>query len=801
MSPRRRLPLLWGTLLLLAGVWLLLRYALPYLAMWAAGAARPLPLPGAAFALYLILAVAGVLVYVSIRDEWAREFLQPIRALLRGPDPTGPKARGLRAARLALLLLVPPAAGGAVYARMARPVQSPTVLRIQHPTIPGAYERLTNPYREPGEETVRRWMAEQKLTGSLEEGRRAYREAALAEGRVIFQIHCRPCHGDAADGQGPLARGFRLKPADFTDPGTIATVVEAYAFWRVTEGGPGLPPEGTPWDSAMPVWKRDLTEEQRWKAVMAAYDLAGVEPRKPERLGAGRPPGRGWGLLPGIQPPRAWAQARPPETPENIERGRRIYVKRCQVCHGEHGDGRGPVAPFLDPRPRDFTAGVYKLRSTASGEPPTDDDLFRVVTRGVPGTAMSGWATLSEEDRRLVIAYIKRFSDVFRDKGSVIRPTREVPASPEVIARGREVYRQAKCWECHGERGRGDGPSAPTLKDDAGHPIRAANLTKGWRLKGGREARDIFMRLSTGLDGTPMPSYADSLGEDDRWALAHYVRTLQTAEEPSAEVVLRAARVSGGLPRDPDDPRWRAAPALTVPLAGQALAKPRWEPHSVDAVTVRAVFDDAGISFLLEWDDPFRDVEHRPGPGPELVEFSYPRLPLDRPPGERLRDAIRLQFPLTVGRGPERPHFFLGSPGRPVVLWHWKADLQEAGGRPVVKERGEGFERPVVEMRPEAQDVTGRGRWEHGRWRVVMTRARVPRDRTADVSFEVGRLIPFAIQAWDGSNGEQGLLMSLSTWNVLVLEAPASARVYVFPGVVAALAALGEWWLVRRVRR
>ena len=81
-----------------------------------------------------------------------------------------------------------------------------------------------------------------------------------------------------------MAQALRLRPASFRDPGTIATVIEAYAFWRVKEGGPGLPPEATPWDSAMPVWKTDLTEEQMWKVVMAAYDAAGVEPRQPEKL-------------------------------------------------------------------------------------------------------------------------------------------------------------------------------------------------------------------------------------------------------------------------------------------------------------------------------------------------------------------------------------------------------------------------------------------------------------------------------------------------------------------------------------
>lgn len=762
---RRRLPLFWSVLIALVAIWLFLELAFPWLAMWLTGRDRPLPVPDVVRLIYLILALVGAAVYVTISDESIAEFLRPLIAGLRGPDPESPRAGRLGALRFAVLVFVPLAAGGFVYARTAPRIQSPTVLRIQHPTIPGAYEPLKNPFRE-----------------RLDEG-------TLAEGREIFQINCRPCHGDAADGAGPMAWGFRLKPANFTDPGTIATVVEPYAFWRVTEGGPGLPPEATPWDSAMPVWRQDLTDEQKWKAILAAYDLAGVEPRKPEKLES---------LL---GPAAAWAQAKPAETPENLERGKKIYVKRCLVCHGEKGDGQGPVAPYLNPRPRDFTLGSYKFRTTGSGEPPTDEDLFRVVTRGIPGTAMSGWTTLSAEDRWLVLGYVKQFSAAFKEKSTVVTPAKEPSRSPELIARGKDVYKRAKCWECHGESGRGDGPSAPTLKDDGKNAIRAANLRKGWLIKGGREPRDIFMRFSTGVDGTPMPSYADALSEDDRWALAHYVASLQTKEEPSAAVVLRAARVAGELPAEPGDSRWRPAPALVAPLAGQVITKPRWQNHAVDAVTVRALYNDHAIAFLLEWDDRFKDVEHRPGPEPELRPWTYPQIDLSPDRTEKLRDAVRLQFPVSIPTGPERPHFLLGSPGQPVALWHWKADLDARGGNAVVKERGEGFATPVVELPPDAQDVAGKGVWAEGRWRVVMTRPLVAKDPAKDVTFEPGRLVPFAVQAWDGANGEKGLMMSLSSWHFVVLEAPTPASAWVFPLLGVGLVGLAEWWLIRRVRR
>ncbi|MBI4610970.1 MAG: c-type cytochrome [Candidatus Rokubacteria bacterium] len=801
MSRPRRIPLFWSVLITLSVVWLLLEYALPYLAMWVVGRERPIPVPGAARVMYLLLALAGTLVYITRSDESIREFLGPVVGFLRGPNPTARNARLLRVARVILLVLFPLTAAGFVYAGAVPRVRSPTILRIQHPTIPGAYERLKNPFREPGDDTVRKWMADRNEKGTLEEGRLALEEAALAEGRVLFQVNCRPCHGDAADGAGPMAWGFRLKPANFTDPGTIATVVEAYAFWRVTDGGPGLPPEGSPWDSAMPVWRKDLSDEQKWKAVMAAYDLAGVEPRKPEKLESAGPAGRALAFLRGMTPSSAWAQASSSGTAESIERGRRIYAKRCEVCHGDKGDGQGPVAPYLDPRPRDFTMGVYKFRTTQSGEPPTDEDLFRVISRGVPGTAMSGWTTLSEQDRWAVIAYIKKFGDAFKEKGTVVKPVKEVSASPEVIARGKTLYQQAKCWECHGQEGRGEGPAAPTLKDDAGDFIQAGDLTKGWRIKGGREARDIFMRFSTGLDGTPMPSFADSFNEEDRWALAHYVKSLQSSEEPGAPVVLKASKVRGELPTDPSDPRWKDTRFLAIPLAGQVLAKPRWQNHSVDAVTVRAYYSDTSIAFLLEWDDRFKDVEHRPGPDPELTESTYPKIDLRKGRGEKLRDAVRLQFPVTIPPGPERPHFFLGNPRRPVALWHWQADLNEARKDAVVKELAAGFEKPIKAQADAAQDVKARGVWKDGRWRVVMVRSLVPKDTGTDVTFQVGRLIPLAVQAWDGSNGEKGLMMSLSSWNYVVLEAPAPVTAYVYSLLAIGFVGMFEWWLIRRARR
>jgi DMSO reductase family type II enzyme heme b subunit len=151
--------------------------------------------------------------------------------------------------------------------------------------------------------------------------------------------------------------------------------------------------------------------------------------------------------------------------------------------------------------------------------------------------------------------------------------------------------------------------------------------------------------------------------------------------------------------------------------------------------------------------------------------------------------------------GPARPHFFLGGPGRPVSLWHWQADRDQGAGRAVVKERAEGPSRPVQALPETAQDVAGRGTWKVGRWLVVLKRGLAPADPGSDVEFGPGRLIPFAVQAWDGDNGEQGLMMSLSSWHYLALEAPVPPAVYAWSLLGVALAGLAEWGLIRRERR
>ena len=215
-------------------------------------------------------------------------------------------------------------------------------------------------------------------------------------------------------------------------------------------------------------------------------------------------------------------------TVEAQSRGKAVYDAHCVECHGASGKGDGASAAYLVPRPRDFTTGKYKIRSTESGTMPSDDDLIGSVRRGLYGTAMPGWdRILSDGDITDVVQYLKSLSPQF-----AAQPPKPIaigdglPSSPGSIARGQQVYDTLQCGKCHGTDGRGTGAVTTTFEDDWRMPLRAADLTEPWTFHGGATSRDIYLRFRTGMTGTPMPSFADAASETDMWNLAHYVVSL-----------------------------------------------------------------------------------------------------------------------------------------------------------------------------------------------------------------------------------------------------------------------------------
>jgi mono/diheme cytochrome c family protein len=271
--------LLLTTSVTLIAMYVFLRFIFPTLAAWIVSAPDPLPIPGFAFLIYFGLTFVGVAIFVTTSDVRLSDFATPIERFL---IPGGSSRR--RQVRMVVLVAVPLIGAYNTYAALAPSSEPPTESRLQHPTIPGEFEKLESEARHPGEEAVHAFAAANGLEGATPEAKAALIAANMEEGRVLYMINCRPCHGTKADGVGPMARGFRLKPANFTDPGTIATLVEPYLLWRVRTGGIGLPGVAAPWDSAMPRWGADLSDEQIWKIILAEYDIGAVEPRLPETM-------------------------------------------------------------------------------------------------------------------------------------------------------------------------------------------------------------------------------------------------------------------------------------------------------------------------------------------------------------------------------------------------------------------------------------------------------------------------------------------------------------------------------------
>jgi mono/diheme cytochrome c family protein len=178
--------------------------------------------------------------------------------------------------------------------------------------------------------------------------------------------------------------------------------------------------------------------------------------------------------------------------------------------------------------PRDFTRERFKFRSTDYGDQPTRQDIFDTITQGLGGTGMPAYRFLPEQDRWDLVEAVRGFAGIAeKPEGTVIPIDPETLVSPESIARGRAVYVREECGRCHGDQGRGDGPSNATLKDSLDRPTRARDFATG--LRRGLTA-DVHQRVRTGVGGTPMPAY-DRLSNADGWDLARYVVSL--VEEPT----------------------------------------------------------------------------------------------------------------------------------------------------------------------------------------------------------------------------------------------------------------------------
>jgi len=477
--------------------------------------------------------------------------------------------------------------------------------------------------------------------------------------------------------------------------------------------------------------------------------------------------------------------------------GKAVYEQHCAACHGVNGDGNGPATVWLYPRPRNFNLGLFKVQSTPAGSLPGDEDLFQVITRGMPGSSMPGFVYLPESQRHDVVQYIKSLTatvvggrrvNKFEEavKSGAQKPSIVVPPEPgvtvEALVRGKELYVKLQCISCHGETGVGDGPAAAALKDSLGLPLVPRDFTIG-SFRGGSTGRDIYQRIANGMAGTPMLGFPDEvLKPADRWSLVQYVQSLRRSDAQVNDLLrvtdtaLRAERVRK-LPTSPIDPAWERFDGVRVPV------NPLWpEPYPIPAVNVVALHDGSRLAILLQWKD-------------DIANGAPVRV-------EDFQDAIALQWSM---KG-TTPFLGMGDAENPVNIWMWKAGWQQAvsGARPdvdtvnpamhvdtyfntsyrtadaagnlqartkitssVEDANAHGFG-SFAPQPPSGQNVQGNGIWRSGHWNVLITRELSSRDKN-DVKFVAGKSVPVAFAVWNGEQRDRNGRKVVSNWYHLTL--------------------------------
>jgi len=327
----------------------------------------------------------------------------------------------------------------------------------------------------------------------------------------------------------------------------------------------------------------------------------------------------------------------------DVTRGKEIYLRECAVCHGETGGGDGPAAKLCDPKPRNFDKGMFKFRTTENGELPTDADLERTLRVGVMTTAMPSFSHLGDAAIADVIAFVKTLGHPEGDTKSWFElyeapPPIEVPPPPAfdavTAAKGKELYTTMGCNTCHGKLGRGDGKKPEEMLDDWGYPLNPRDFALGV-YKGGGKPEDLYTRVMTGLNGTPMTGYwKDAMTPEERWAVVGFVLSIgkpRSIEHPSHGSI---AMAEGVLPAGIDDAKWQGIAASPVPRMPMTNG---WSAYFAP-VQARVAYADGKLAVRVEWDE-----------------------------AEDTCTSARIVFP-TKGRAPT---FTIGSPEQPVLEWAW----------------------------------------------------------------------------------------------------------------------------------
>ena len=524
----------------------------------------------------------------------------------------------------------------------------------------------------------------------------------------------------------------------------------------------------------------------------------------------------------------ARAAAQDVGTDAQRESGKRLYDKYCAQCHGDKGDGEGYATPHLNPKPRNFTTGKYKVRTTPSGALPTHQDLVSVIRRGMPYTSMPAWPTFTDQEVSDIAHFLKTFSPDFSKAENAPQPV-PLPSAPnstkESIEAGKKLYEETGCVRCHGTLGRGDGPSAPTLVDDWRKPLRPANLAQSWTFRGGSSREDIFRTMSTGFNGTPMPGFDDAaLKPEQKWAITDYIVSLSGSSGPGYTNLVVAKHVLDTIDVSKGAAIFESARAARFPIVGQIMEPGRSFSPPVTSVTVQAIYDAESIAVLVRWHDmsaekagkngpmlpvpveeeegspkpaapagesggagaknPFADAEVPAAPAGQTPAAQQPADPFADPaapagPSSEFSDAIAVQIPSQVPTGARKPYFIFGDGQNPVDLWFFDLARPEP-----LQFTGKGS----ADITPnDTGDLSGVASYDQGEWSVIFKRPLRP---SSGARFSPGEFMPVAFSVWDGLARERGNKRGLTIWYSLYVE-PEIVPSAVGPMVKTALTILG----------
>jgi len=811
-----RIPAFWQALIVLAGAMLIFSFAvIPFM-------------PRSLMIAFTFITFIGIMLYFSSDEQLWIEFKAPINATLRDDNKW--------LLRWILVVVLPLLPGYAVYDVVKPSNETPLEMRQVHPSPPAKIQVYDKTFDLSTLENPVRMSVLEQLESDSDVAWETYNEAVRAGSQVYFS-NCFYCHGDLLKGKGHVANGLSPLPTDFSDVGTIAQLQESFLFWRITTGGPGLPKGGMPWNSAMPVWHEMLSEEEVWNVITFMFD--NVE-----------------------QVPRMWDQdiSRAVTGMKDTIALRRakmssqdIYQFRCATCHGEKGEGDGPAAEFQYPRPRDFSAGLWKYKTSPGDLPPRDIDLFNSIKFGLVSTSMPAWSDMfTDQQISGLVSYIKQFDtsaiwapedaddEDFDEDGHYLKPDLlvvnesestdgQIAYSDESVALGKEIYEE-NCRKCHGQEGRGNITSGEFLEDDWGYRTWARDLSKPWTWRAtqvssgsnqtslNEELRDetirnIYTRVAIGIRGTPMPAHRaveegeeDAITPEDRWHVANYAYSLRSGTTwPGERNVIEGVELTGDLPSSVQDDAWQQAPTSTFRLVPNIIKEDRLFTPLNDSVSVRILYNETEIAFLLEVNDRTQSL-----PGGSIVS----QLP-DKDE-QMFSDAVALQFPKEGAYATtpvEKPLYRHGDKKHSTTIWYWNAGSVE----PPVEARSVLLDatgpNSKLAMRSGDSNLVAQGEWQDGRWRVIFKRPRgIPagsaegeQDSTADsgdLIFRKGQFIPVSFANWDGNNGEVGSKHTLTPWFWMLLPRETNYTwVYgssIGTGLAFLLAGMTLVWRVRR---